>query len=347
MLRAGMVQTVLHQSGWMQRHISQPLGKIEKAHTMSTFVETKNKELFLRWFDEVWNKGRVSAIETVVDTNFPAHTAAGGQPVAQGPAGVLGLVQAWRTAFPDGQMIVDEVIAEGEFVGSRRTMHGTHLGNFYTVPPSGKRVEMISFGINRFVDGKLVERWGEVDMVGLLQQIGGLSLLPVPSSSAQASSGSLGTAAMPAQAPSSSSTSADNKAILRRYNQAISEGDWKTVSEVVDIEHYVQHNFDFNTGVTTFEESVQRFAAVASALPDLRYSTHLVIAERDFVLARRLFTATHVGGELFGVAPTGKKIEWTGMDMYRIQDGKIVECWLCGDILRVLQQLGLVAPLSS
>ena len=89
-----------------------------------------------------------------------------------GPAGVKQLVAAWRAGFPDGRMTVDDLIGEGDKVVIRMTWRGTHQGAFYDIAPTGRLVTVTSIGIDRVVNGKIVEGWGEVDMLGMYQQLG-------------------------------------------------------------------------------------------------------------------------------------------------------------------------------
>jgi predicted ester cyclase len=77
-----------------------------------------------------------------------------------------------RRAFPDYAGTNVEQIAEGEKVANRFVFLGTHLGEFEGVAPTGKRVEFIGHSIDRVVDGQIVESWIEVDMMGVMQQLG-------------------------------------------------------------------------------------------------------------------------------------------------------------------------------
>lgn len=88
-----------------------------------------------------------------------------------GRDGFIGLLKAWRTGFPDGHMVIDDLLADGDLGVVRNTWHGTHTGEFYGVPPSGERVEVTFIGIDRVVDGRVTEGWGELDMVGMMQRV--------------------------------------------------------------------------------------------------------------------------------------------------------------------------------
>ena len=80
-----------------------------------------------------------------------------------------------RRAFPDYAGTNVEQIAEGEQVANRFVFLGTRLGEFEGVNPTGKRVEFVGHSIDRVVEGKIVESWVEMDMLGVMQQLGAVS----------------------------------------------------------------------------------------------------------------------------------------------------------------------------
>ncbi|MFN8452147.1 MAG: ester cyclase [Anaerolineae bacterium] len=130
-----------------------------------------------RWFDELWNKKNYDIVYEYVDDNFTAH-GAGGQQIKMGPNGPKDMVKAWHAAMPDGRMTIDDIITEGDLSTIRMTWRATHTGKFGDIPPSGKKIEVTSIGIDRVVDGKITEGWGELNMLGMLQQMGAI---PAPS----------------------------------------------------------------------------------------------------------------------------------------------------------------------
>ena len=134
-----------------------------------------NKAIIRRWLDEGWSQGNLAVADELIDPNFVVH-GAGGQTVSSGPEGVKQLVATWRAGFPDGQMSVDDLFAEGDKVVIRMTWRGTHQGDFYGIAPTGRQVVVTSMGIDRVVNGKIVEGWGEVDMLGMYQQLGAVTL---------------------------------------------------------------------------------------------------------------------------------------------------------------------------
>jgi predicted ester cyclase len=131
----------------------------------------QNKAIIRRWLEEGWTNGNLAVADELIDPGFVVH-GAGGQAVPTGPEGAKQLVSAWRTGFPDGRMNIDDLFAEDDKVVIRMTWVGTHTGDFYGRAATGRPVSVTSIGIDRVANGKIVEGWGEVDMLGLYEQIG-------------------------------------------------------------------------------------------------------------------------------------------------------------------------------
>ena len=79
-----------------------------------------------------------------------------------------------KTAFPDVHFTVHDVIAEGDKVVRHFTQHGTHTGEltWWNLPPTGKEISVTGIMIDRIEDGKIAERWLNMDMLGMMQQLG-------------------------------------------------------------------------------------------------------------------------------------------------------------------------------
>jgi predicted ester cyclase len=80
-----------------------------------------------------------------------------------------------RGAFPDYAGTNVEQVAEGDRVANRFVFLGTHLGEFMGVAPTGRRVEFVGNSIDRVVEGRIVESWVEVDLLGVLEQLGAVA----------------------------------------------------------------------------------------------------------------------------------------------------------------------------
>ena len=114
--------------------------------------------------------GDVNGLEEVCAPDFVHH----GPGMPPDLAGLKQMAPVFRTAFPDIEVVTEDLVAEGDRVVDRVTVRGTHQGEFMGIPPSGKRFEMQEIHIARIADGKIVERWTQFDVFGLLQQIGGI-----------------------------------------------------------------------------------------------------------------------------------------------------------------------------
>ncbi len=76
------------------------------------------------------------------------------------------------TAFPDMQAAIEEMVAEGDKVAIRVNLQGTQKGELMGIPATGKRVTFVATMIDRLSGGQVVEHWEEIDMLGLMQQLG-------------------------------------------------------------------------------------------------------------------------------------------------------------------------------
>jgi len=130
----------------------------------------------------------------------------------------------------------------------------------------------------------------------------------------------------------------ENKAIGRRaFEEVWSQGKLDVIDEILTAD-FVGH-IAGSPGIQG-PESYKQFATMyRTAFPDLKFTVEDQIAEGDKVVNRWTFTGTHKG-ELMGIPPTG--IQVTGIDIYRIAGGKILEAWVNGDALGMWQQLGAV-----
>lgn len=85
------------------------------------------------------------------------------------------------------------------------------------------------------------------------------------------------------------------------------------------------------------------FTMLLNAFPDLEVKTEDLIAEADQVVERLTLRGTHKG-MFIGALPTGRRVTWGFINIYRIEDSKVVELWSEGDHLGLMQQIGLIPP---
>jgi len=136
----------------------------------------QNKALFRRLMEEVFDRGNISLIDELFAPDFVEHEELP-PGIAAGSEGVKQLSTMFRSAFPDFKATIDDMIAEGDKVVVRGTWSGTHKGEFMGIAPTGKRVSFGVIDIVRIAGGKFVEHWGQMDNMGLMQQLG---LIPAP-----------------------------------------------------------------------------------------------------------------------------------------------------------------------
>jgi len=133
-------------------------------------MSEENEAVVRRAFDEV-AMGDMTAVDEIIAPEFVRHDLAGGTE-AHGPDGVKRLIAALRSAFPDIQTTVDDVISGGDRVVVRFTARGTQSGPFMGIAPTGREATWTGINIYRVADGQIQETWQLADGLGLLRQLG-------------------------------------------------------------------------------------------------------------------------------------------------------------------------------
>jgi steroid delta-isomerase-like uncharacterized protein len=121
---------------------------------------------------EAVHSGQLEKLRDVFAANVVDHDPAPDQ--AKGPDGFIQFFKGLRTAFPDLAVSVDYVVADDDNVAMAYTIAGTHNGPLAGIPPTGKKIKARGMQIARFQNGKIVERWGSSDELGILKQIGAI-----------------------------------------------------------------------------------------------------------------------------------------------------------------------------
>ena len=138
-------------------------------------VTEKNKAMVRRFWEEAFNGRKLSLIDEIFTADWVYH-GVGGLKV-YGPEGLKQFLTEYYNAFPDMQVKVENLIAEGDKVVSHVTSRGTHRGELMGISPTGKQVTVPVICISRFVDDKIGEDWEIIDLFGMLQQ---LDVIPSP-----------------------------------------------------------------------------------------------------------------------------------------------------------------------
>jgi predicted ester cyclase len=134
-----------------------------------------NKAIVLR-YREAHNTNQLDQLDEIVEASLISHNLLPGLP--PGLQGGKMVHMGGLASFPDLQVRTEDLIAEGDKVVERWTQSGTYTGaSFMGAPVNGKRFSVSGTSIYRIANGRIMEHWGEMDFLGLLQQLG---LVPAP-----------------------------------------------------------------------------------------------------------------------------------------------------------------------
>ncbi len=147
-------------------------------------MSEENKALIRRFAEEYVNKGNLALASELLTPTYVNHLAPPGIP--PGPDGENQVLTMFRSAFPDGQVTLEDILAEGDKVAVRLTFSGTHQGEFMGIPPTGRSFTIAGMNVFRIEDGKIAENWPQLDMLSLMQQLG---VVPPPGQGAGQATG--------------------------------------------------------------------------------------------------------------------------------------------------------------
>jgi predicted ester cyclase len=125
-------------------------------------MEEKNKALARKLFEEAWGKGNLTAVDEFIAADYVRRPIPTGQP--PGPEGLKQAITTYRTAFPDLQVTVEDIFAEGDRVALRWSIRGSHLGDWLDIPPTGNHMAATGISVYRMAGGKVVENWTSIDL---------------------------------------------------------------------------------------------------------------------------------------------------------------------------------------
>jgi steroid delta-isomerase-like uncharacterized protein len=144
-----------------------------RRRSMSAVENKAVARRFVEVLQEFFRTGDVDLMDSVLAENVVQHIS-GQPPEAQSLEGFKQLLPALPQAFSDVLFEVENLVAEGDMVALRFNWTATHLGEFFGIPPTGTRATVTEMHMFRIADGKVVERWGEWDALGLMQQLGAI-----------------------------------------------------------------------------------------------------------------------------------------------------------------------------
>lgn len=133
-------------------------------------MEGENKTLLRHYVAKVWHEGNIAALDDFLSPDYRRHVSPTASPLTLD--GQKQRLAGFRAAFPDIELTLEDVLAEGDRVAFRSTLRGTHQGVFQGIAPTGARVTVALLDVVRIEDGRIAEQWGGPDMLDLLRQLG-------------------------------------------------------------------------------------------------------------------------------------------------------------------------------
>ncbi|MHA6626188.1 ester cyclase [Pseudonocardia sichuanensis] len=139
------------------------------------------------------------------------------------------------------------------------------------------------------------------------------------------------------------SSPARNKAIYRRFHDALNTHDLDLIAKAIDevVDPDVLFHAPVPMGATGRQAITQVWAVLLQAFPDIRVTVEDMIAEGDEVVFRNTVTGTHLG-EYRGLPPTGRSVTYNEIFVVRFANGRVAEVWGVVDVLSQLRQLGMI-----
>jgi steroid delta-isomerase-like uncharacterized protein len=136
-------------------------------------MSAEENKAIVRRFWGVWEEGNIHLVDELLGPDYINHSP-GIPDQPTGPEGVKAVVTMFRSGMPDLRVVIEDLIAEGDKVAVRYTLEGTHEGELFGVPPTGRRLSIKSITVERVSDGKIREHWRVTDSLDMMQQLGAI-----------------------------------------------------------------------------------------------------------------------------------------------------------------------------
>ncbi len=133
-------------------------------------MSEQNKAALQHWTNEGFNKQNLDEFDVYFSPDLVNHALPPGLPA--GLEGTKTIASIFLAAYPDLQITIDDMVAEGDKVVARWSARGTHRGDLMGIPPTGREVTITGIVIDRFDNCRSVERWENIDQLGMMQQLG-------------------------------------------------------------------------------------------------------------------------------------------------------------------------------
>jgi len=268
-------------------------------------------------FTSRWNTGDLSGMAKMIHPDANILIAPLGIPLSRNAYVAVG--EMMFQGFSEMPMEVVRAIDMGDgWVMTELLITGTNDGPYMGMPATRRSITLRGASLQRYnADGLITDLSSYYDNLTMLVQLG---LFPPPDPEA-------------------------NKAVVRRQTEDLwNQGNLDVIDEIYATD-YVRHD-PLSPGISGSEGVKQLIATYRAAFPDIHFTTEDIIAEGDLVAARWTSTGTQTGDLMMDppIPATGVQGTSTGISIYRIANGKIVEEWAEWDALGMMEQLGVMPP---
>ncbi len=302
--------------------------------------EDRLRDLVLRMYDEVWNKGNLDAADDAVDPGFTDHPPTRFFDVGRtGPSALTEAAAQFRGAIPNFHDTPELVLVEGDMSAYLGAISGRQEGEMFGFPAKGRRMRV--WGVNFYKhndEGLIAERWGQFDVLTMMQQLGVAPGPPVPEAPEEAPA-----YGDPRRAGREDSSNIEaNKNVYRRMvEEVVNKGNFDVVDELFHPD-YVDHVAPPGTtpGLAGVKEIFQMFR---TGFPDVKFTIDQMVGEGNYVATLVHGEGTQTG-QFIQFPPSGKHAVWRSVGFFRVEDGKIREHWGIPDLLGLLIQIGIIPP---
>jgi predicted ester cyclase len=300
------------------------------AQTGASQIE-RNKAVIRRFKDSQGTKDEDAVMREILAPNFKRSRV--GMENLNANARDQGFPSAGpglRTAFPDRNDLIEDMIAEGDMVAMKFRSRGTHAGSFNGIPPTGKKYDIQNMALFRLADGKIADAWFMTDEAGLLLALGAKLPAPIAGAGEDPDVVIKRLAAGPLASPEDR-----NRLLVARSKGSSPFARDNYAPDFRQTRVGFQHLRDYGEKTGTGSQNL------TAATSERRDRIENLIAEGDKVAMRFRVVAVHTK-PLYGLPPSGKRIEVAEVGIFRVVDGKLKEAWYYGDELGLLLQLGIV-----
>jgi predicted ester cyclase len=307
---------------------------------MATSASQKNdqlRDIVIDQYEEVWNKGNYDYADLTVHAEFNDHPPTRFFDVGRtGPAALQQAAHEFRTGISDFHDDPELVVVEGDRVAYLGQISGKQDGELFGFPASNRRMRVWGVNFFRMEDDKIIERWGQFDVLTMMQQLGLAPGPPTPEAPEEKP-----TYGDPHRAGREGDTDiAANKAVYERMvGEVVNKGNFDIIPELFHPD-YVDHVAPPGTtpGLAGVEEIFRMFR---TGFPDVQFHIDQMVGEGTYVATLVHGEGTQTG-QFIQFPPSGKHAVWRSVGFFRVEDGLIREHWGIPDLLGLLIQIGII-----